>query len=88
MQQIIHGICSILNVECVIFSLLLTGDHKKYAFLLETNNKTSLTVRQGCAVESCVRFSGRSCLLLMLSNSLNVCDKKVSLQRLFCSLFN
>ena len=74
------------NVEYVIFSLLLTGDHKRYAFLLETNNKSSLTVRQGCAVESCVRFSGRSCLLLMLSNSLNICDKKVSLQRL-CSLF-
>ena len=65
------------DVKYVIFSLLLSGDHKKYAFLLETNNKPSLTVRQGCAVESCVRFSGRSCFLLMLSNSLNICDKKV-----------
>ena len=59
------------------FRLLLNGDHRSYAFLLETNNKSSLTVRQGCAVESCVRFSGRSCLLLMLSSSLNICDKKV-----------
>ena len=57
---------------------LLELDDKSLAFLLETSNRSSLSVRQGCAVESCTKHSGRFCLLLVESALLNVCDRKVS----------
>ena len=54
-------------------------DDPSLAFLLETSNSRSLSVRQGCAVESCIKQSSRFCLLLVESPLLNVCDHKVSL---------
>jgi len=58
-------------------SILQSTEDKLLGFLLETSEKDYLTVRQGCAVESCVKFSGRICILLTLSKVLNLCDKKV-----------
>ena len=58
---------------------LLELDDQSLAFLLETSNRSSLSVRQGCAVESCIKQSRRFCLLLVESPLLNVCDPKVSL---------
>ena len=64
---------------CLYFSILQETDEHYLGFLLETSNKSSITVRQGCALESCVKFSGRYCILVTLSTNLNVCDNKVKL---------
>ena len=64
---------------CVTRTLLELED-RSLGFLLETSNRSSLSVRQGCAVESCLKHSGRFCLLLVESALLNVCDHKVSLR--------
>ena len=56
----------------------LLETRQSLGFLLETSNRSSLSVRQGCAVESCARQSGRVCLLLVHTARLNVCDQKVS----------
>ena len=64
---------------CLYFSILQETDEHYLVFLLETSNKSSITVRQGCALESCVKFSGRNCILVTLSTNLNVCDNKVKL---------
>ena len=56
----------------------LLETRQSLGFLLETSNRSSLSVRQGCAVESCARHSGRVCLLLVHTARLNVCDQKVS----------
>ena len=69
--------CPYFQFQFNVFRTLLeTGE--SLGFLLETSNRSSLTVRQGCAVESCVRQSARFCLLLVESARLNVCDRKVS----------
>ena len=58
-------------------SVLLDMDHHHLVFLLETSGKNTLTVRQGCAVESAARGSGRTVVLLMTARSVDVCDKKM-----------
>ena len=58
-------------------------DEQRLGFLLETSNRSSLSVRQGCAVESCIKQSQRFCVLLVESPLLNVCDQKVSLKSLY-----
>ena len=59
-------------------NLLLSLDHHRLAFLLETSGKSQLTVRQACAVESAARSSGRTVILLMTATTASVCDKKMA----------
>ena len=44
-------------------------------FLLETSGSLVLTLRQACSVESGLRRSGRSVLLLMTAEVINVCQE-------------
>ena len=45
--------------------ILKEHDSKKLLFFLETSDKSQVTVRQSCALESAAKFSGRTVVLLM-----------------------
>ena len=57
--------------------ILLTADYHNLMFFLETSNRHSLTIRQACAVESAVRYSGRNVVLGLSSDMLDICNKKM-----------
>ena len=63
-----------------MFRMSFNSSEIDLAFLLETSNKTSLTLKQACAVESCLKASGRFCILLTVAKNINICDKVVSTQ--------
>ena len=58
--------------------ILLQLDYHKLMFFLETSGSSILTIRQACAIESAVARSGRTVVLLMTSDTVNVCSKRVS----------
>ena len=56
---------------------LLTTDYTTLMFFLLTSTRPTLTIRQVCAVESGVRYSGRTVVLAITSDTLDICSNKI-----------
>ena len=54
--------------------ILKEQDSQNLLFFLETSDKSQVTVRQSCALESAAKFSGRVVLLLVTSPVGNFCS--------------
>ena len=66
----------LINLKQIDEMLIKLNSHK-LMFFLETSGSSALTIRQACAVESAAQHSGRKVILLMTSDTVNVCEEQV-----------